>query len=106
MKQVPDGYKMVSFAVFTNVPLENPIEMTFQKICEHKKINASIRKKEMKQFLTLCTKNVHLTYDNTAYQQNDGVAMGSPLGPVQSGIFMVKLENGLVPTLNESMTFY
>ena len=36
----------------------------------------------MKQFLTLCTKNVHLTYDNTAYQQNDGVAMGSLLGPV------------------------
>ena len=29
MKQVPDGYKMVSFAVFTNVTLENPIEMTF-----------------------------------------------------------------------------
>ena len=38
------------------------------------------------------------------YQQNDGVAMGSPLGPVLSGIFMVKLENSLVPTLNESMT--
>ena len=40
------------------------------------------------------------------YQQNDGVAMGSPLGPVLSGIFMVKLENSLVPTLNESMTLW
>ena len=49
-------------------------------------------------------KNVHFTYDNKVYQQNDGVAMGSPLGPVLSGIFMVKLENSLVPTLNESMT--
>ena len=47
----------------------------------------------MKQLLTLCTKNVHLSSDNTVYQQNDGVAMGSPLGLVLSGIFMVELEN-------------
>ena len=40
------------------------------------------------------------------YQQNEGVAMGSPLGPVLSGIFMVELENSLVPTLNESMTLW
>ena len=51
-------------------------------------------------------KNVHFTYDNKVYQQNDGVAMGSPLGPVLSGIFMVELENSLVPTLNESMTIW
>ena len=58
----------------------------------------------MKQLLALLTKNVHFTYDNTVYQQNDGVAVGSPLRPVLSGIFIVELENSLVPTLNESMT--
>ena len=47
---------------------------------------------------------MHFTYDNRVYQQNDEVAIGSPLGPVLSGIFMVKLENSLIPTLNESMT--
>ena len=109
IKQVPDGYKMVSFDVkslFTNVPLEKTIEITLKRIYERKEINTSISKKEMKQLLTLCTKNVHFTYDNKVYQQNDGVAMGSPLGPVLSGIFMVKLENSLVPTLNESMTLW
>ena len=60
----------------------------------------------MKQLLTLCAKNVHFTYDNKVYQQNDGVAMGSPLGPVLSGIFMVELENRLVLTLNDSMTLW
>ena len=60
----------------------------------------------MKQLRTLCTKNVNFTYDNKVYQQNDGVAMESPLGPVLSGIFMVELENNLVPTLNESMTLW
>ena len=32
--------------------------------------------------------------------------MWSPLGPVLSGIFMVELENSLVPKLNESMTLW
>ena len=37
---------------------------------------------------------------------NNGVATGSPLGPVLSRTFMVELENSLVPTLNESMTLW
>ena len=60
----------------------------------------------MKQLLTLCTKNVHFTCDNTVNQQNGGVAMGSPLGPVLPGIFMTELENSLVPTLNETMSLW
>ena len=60
----------------------------------------------MKQLLTLCIKNVHFTYNNKIYQQNDGIAMGSPLGPVLSGMFMVELENSLVPTFHESMTLW
>ena len=88
MKQVPDGYKMVSFdakSLFSNVTHEKTIEITLERICERKEINTSIKKKEMKQFLTLCTKNVHFTCDNTVYQQNDGNAMESPLGPVSYG---------------------
>ena len=53
----------------------------------------------MKQLLTLCTKNVHFTYNNKIYQQNDRIA-------VLSGIFMVELENSLVPTLHESKTLW
>ena len=109
MKQVLDCYKMVSFDVkslFTNASLEKTVKITLKRIYERKEINTSISKKEMKQLLTLCTKNVHFTYDNKVYQQNDGVAMGSPLGPVLSGIFMVELENSLVPTLNQSMTLW
>ena len=56
---------------------------------------------EMKELLTL-----RFNYDNKVYQQNDGVAIGSRLGPILSGIFMVELENSLEPTLNESMTLW
>ena len=70
MEQVPGGYKMVSFEVkllFTNAPLEKTTEITLDRIYERKEINTLISKKEMKQLLTLCTKSVHFTYDNTVY---------------------------------------
>ena len=83
MKQVPDGYKMVSFdikSLFTNVPLEKTIKITSKRIYESKEINTSISKKKMKQLLTLSSNNVHFTYDNEVYQQNNGVAMGHHWG--------------------------
>ena len=50
----------------------------------------------MKNLLILYTRNIHFTFNNEIYLQNDGVAMGSPLAPVLAGIFMVELENALV----------
>ena len=97
---VPFGIKLS----FTNLTLGKTIEITLERIYERKEINTSVSKKELKQFLTLCTKKVYFTYNNIADQQNDRVTMGSPPGPVLSAIFMVKLENSLIPTLNESMT--
>ena len=42
--------------------------------------------------LTLCTKNVHFRFNGDICRQTDGVAMGSFLGPVLAGIFMLHLE--------------
>ena len=53
----------------------------------------------MKELLTLCTENVHFMIHNQVYQQNDGVAMGSPLVPILDGIFMVELKTRIIPTL-------
>ena len=88
---------MVSFDVnslFTNVPLEKTIKITLEKIYDRKEIINKITNPEMKELLTLCTKNVYFTFDNQVYKQNDGVAMRSPLGPVLAGTFMVELETG------------
>ena len=65
-----------------------------------------IPRKQMEDLLLLCTKNVHFTLHGETYQQLDGVAMGSPLGPVIAGIFMVELENTLVTTLSDSLLFW
>ena len=60
----------------------------------------------MRSLLLMCTKSVHFTFENETFVQVDGVAMGSPLGPVIAGIFMVELETCLVPTLENCITFW
>ena len=60
----------------------------------------------MKEMLLLCTKDVHFSYNHDIYIQSDGVAMGSPLGPVLARIFMVNLERSLVPNLNVYINFW
>ena len=45
----------------------------------------------MKDLVTLCRKNVPFTFNNETHQQRDGVAMGSPFGPVFAKFIMVEL---------------
>ena len=103
-KKIPENYEMASFDVkslFTLVPLEHTIDIIIKRISEKHEITTAFTKHEMKKLLTICTKNVHFHFNNNIYIQIDGVAMGSPLGPVLANIFMVKLENVLVPKLND-----
>ena len=60
----------------------------------------------MKEMLLIWAKNVHFSYNHYIYIQRDGVAMGSPLGPVLAWIFMVNLERSLVPKLNVYINFW
>ena len=108
-QKVPDGYKMVSFDVvslFTNVPLEQTIEIILKRIYINKEITTNIPKKEMKELLFLCTKNVYFTFSNQIYIQLDGVAIGSPLGPLLANIFMVELETSVIPNLNDKIKLW
>ena len=67
---------------------------------------SNITRSEMKEMLLLCTKNVHFSCNYDIYIQRNGVAMGSCLGPVFAGIFMVNLERSLVPKLNVYINFW
>ena len=103
----PDDYKLISFDVtllFTNVPLDQKISIILKRIYDQRQLETKISRKEMKNLLLLCPKNVHFSYDNKLYSQKDGVAMGSPLGPVIARIFMVDLEGNVIPKLSTHMT--
>ena len=100
---------MVSFdvkALFTNVILEYTIDLVLKRIYENHEISTSITRNEMREILLLCTKNVHFTFRDVVYLQTDGVVMGSPLGPVLAGIFMVDLARSLVPLLTVELSFW
>ena len=59
---------------------------------------------ELKELPFLCTKTVHVSFNGQFYLQKYVIAMGPRLGSVIAGIFMVKLERGLLPMLSSHMT--
>ena len=108
-KMIPEDFELVSFDVvslFTKVPLEFTINHILDRIYRDKEINTKLSREEMKKLLYLCTKEMHFSYNGKIYQQVDGVAMGSPLGPVLANIFMVFLESSLVPQLEDVGLWY
>ncbi|CAH8586016.1 unnamed protein product [Dicrocoelium dendriticum] len=85
---------MLSFDVvslFTNVPLLETIDYICDYIAESG-IKMCIPTRELKSLLLRCTWNVQFLFNGKYYRQKDGVAMGSPLGPLLADIFMAKLE--------------
>ena len=44
------------------------------------------------KFLEISVKNSYFIFNSELYEQIDGVAMGSPLGPILANIFMCHLE--------------
>ena len=106
-QNIPNSFKLIFFDVtslFTNVPLDFTIDVILKQICDENEVNTNIPKQQIRNLLLLFTKNVHFSYNGDIYTQANGVAMGSSLGPVLAGIFMVELERTILPTLKEHMS--
>lgn len=57
---------------------------------------------EMKFLLDISTKDTNFIFNNKIFSQVDGIAMGSPLGPVFADIFVNHLEEKLMPILTSN----
>ncbi|XP_022783275.1 uncharacterized protein LOC111324056 [Stylophora pistillata] len=86
--EVDDRCVLVSYDVtslFTNVPVDETIailaEKAFQDDWLNKEHNLSITKAELVELLNIATKHQLFQFEGNLYEQIDGVAMGSPLGP-------------------------
>ena len=92
IKKQNTKYFMASLDVeglFTNIPLDETIDICVDKLFPRKNMKIKgFRKKEFKDLLKLATKESLILFDNQYYQQVDGVAMGSPLGPSLANIFL------------------
>lgn len=69
-------------SLFTSVPLEKAIDIILEEIYHQKQIETTLTKNEMKNILSICTKNFQFKFNNQIYIQNDGVVVGSPLPPI------------------------
>ena len=107
-EKVPNGYQIVSFDVkslFTNFPLDPTIRLLLKRIDEKHEVSTNTTKQEMKELLILCTKNVYFTLNEEVYKQAYGVALELLISPVLAGIFIVELENNILPGLQENLSF-
>ena len=92
--QNPDLF-MASFdidSLFTNLPLDETIEICVKKVFKRKQKFKGMTKSEFKQLLEFATKDAFFLFNGTFYEQIDGVAMGSPLGPTLANVFLCQKE--------------
>ena len=93
----------VSSLLFTMAPVDYTVDPTLKRTYSDKEIETKISRKDMKKFLSPCTRNVNFNFGNNIYQQKDGAAMEFPIGAVLAGISMVDLERTLIPELEKFM---
>ena len=73
---------------FTNIPLEETINICTNLLYNNEDVIEGINKSEFKNLLSLAIQESYLIFNYVLYKQNDGVAIGSPLGPTMANVFL------------------
>ena len=93
----PSQFIMASFDVvslFTNIPLNETINICLDCLYRCDGIQRpSLPESLLKKMLLKATTEVEFSFNGQMYRQIDGVAMGSPLGPVLANIFVGHCES-------------
>ena len=95
---------MVSFDVeslFTNIPTLETIDIIISRAFKNNRKFHGLTKESLKKLLIICTQKSHFQFNGKYYDQIDGVAMGSPLGPLFANIFMDEFEKKHMAKLRE-----
>ena len=74
-------------SLFTNIPLDETIDICTNTIYSQQNVIESINKEEFRNLLLLATKESYFIFSEVLYKQKDGATMGSPLGPNLSNSF-------------------
>lgn len=94
-------------SLFTNVPVQETINILVEKAFADDWFNSTydlnLQKDQLTQLLRMASTDQLFQFDGQLYEQCEGVAMGSPLGPLLANVFMCHLEerladNDLIPS--------
>ena len=91
---------MASFDVsslYTNIPLDESNDLCTDLLFGNQETieynNCRFDRINFRMLLSFAVKDNHFMFDRRLYDQIDGMAMGSPLGPSLVNVFMCVLEN-------------
>ena len=91
------SYTMCSYDVtslFTQIPLQETIDIILEKAFPSpNNLFHGFNRNQFKSLLELAVCNSFFIFNSNLYQQIDGVAMGSPLGPTLANIFLCHFES-------------
>ena len=75
-------------SLFTNVPVDETIKICLNELYNSDLPAPLIPKDVCLSLLNMAVKNNEFSFNSYIYKQIDGVAMGSPLGPILANIFV------------------
>ena len=80
---------LTSKAFFTNIPLSFTLNLILESIYVDNTIEWNgLNKSRLLKLLSWSTKNITFQFNNKFYKQLDGVAMGSPIGPLLADVMI------------------
>ena len=81
-------------SLFTNIPLSETIQICLDSLYRDEEMKKPrMPEALLKKMLMKATTEVQFSFDGKMYRQNDGVAMGSPQGPVLANILVGHCES-------------
>lgn len=92
-------------SLFTSIPVEDCLRIIQETVMVND-ISLSLEVNTVIELLRLCICDVEFLFNGQYFMQSDGIAMGSPLGPILANIFMGYVEKMVAGVLAEGAIFY
>lgn len=81
-------------SLFTNVPVAETIDIILSKLfLDESSVYHGFTRTDFKTLLKLAVEDSYFSFNSKLYKQIDGMAMGSPLGPLFANIFLSHFES-------------
>ena len=96
-------------SLFTSVPIDPALNIIKDLLEKDEKLNdrTVLSVQNIIDLLGYCLHNIYFSFQNKFYEQVEGVAMGSPIGPIVANLYMEYFERkALMSAINPPMVWF